>query len=194
MAKTEKKFLDYSGLVKVLQELQNYPDNRILGAVINAIQEALDDKADIADIPDINTENYVQKTDLATQSTAGLMSANDKLILDNMNPNMTVALSNIYEPEVHVINAKMEDMVDLEIIEQPHISEQIRTINLLDANTFTPGFYIGSNGQLASNTNDHVGDFIPVSPGDDIYYTGIIGPTNSGSINRRLHVYDANQK
>lgn len=194
MAKTEKKFLDYGGLVKVLQELQNYPDNRILGAVINAIQEALDDKVDKADIPGINTEDYVQKTDLATQSTAGLMSANDKIILDNMNPNMSVTLSNVYESEVHVINAKMEDMVDLEIIEQPHISEQIRTINLLDVNTFTSGFYIGSNGQLASNTNDRVGDFIPVSPGDDIYYTGIIGPTNSGSINRRLHVYDANQK
>ena len=194
MAKTEKKFLDYNGLVKVLQELQNYPDNRILGAVINAIQEALDDKVDKADIPGINTEDYVQKTDLATQSTAGLMSANDKTVLDNMNPNVPVTLSNIYESEVHVINAKMEDMIDLEIIEQPHISEQIRTINLLDVNTFTPGFYIGGNGNLASNTNDHVGDFIPVSPGDDIYYTGIIGPTNSGSINRRLHVYDANQK
>ncbi len=131
---------------------------------------------------------------LATQTTDGLMSANDKLILDNMNPNMTVALSNIYESEVHVINAKTEDMVDLEIIEQPHISEQIRTINLLDVNTFTPGFYIGSNGQLSSNTNDRVADFIPVSPGDDIYYTGIIGPTNSSSINRRLHVYNANKQ
>ena len=65
--------------------------------------------------------------------------------------------------------------------------------NLLNVNEYTPGFYIGSNGQLANNANDRVGDFIPVSPGDDIYYTGIIGPTNSSSINRRLHVYTANQ-
>jgi hypothetical protein len=84
-------------------------------------------------------------------------------------------------------------MVDLEIIESPHISEQIRTSNLLDVSVFTPGFYISGNGSLSSNANDRVGDFIPVSPGDDIYYTGIIGPTNSSSVNRRLHVYNANQ-
>ena len=139
-------------------------------------------------------EDAISAIPLATSTTNGLMSATDKQIMDNMNPNISITISDIYASETHVINAKQEDMVDLEIIEQPHISEQIRTINLLDVNTFTPGFYIGSNGQLSSNTNDHVGDFIPVSPGDDIYYTGIIGPTNSGSINRRLHVYDANQK
>ena len=140
------------------------------------------------------SEDAISAIPLATSTTNGLMSATDKQIMDNMNPNISITISDIYVPETHVINAKQEDMVDLEIIEQPHISEQIRTINLLDVNTFTPGFYIGSNGQLASNTNDHVGDFIPVSPGDDIYYTGIIGPTNSSSINRRLHVYDANQR
>ena len=140
------------------------------------------------------SEDAISAIPLATSTTNGLMSATDKQIMDNMNPNISITISDIYVPETHVINAKQEDMVDLEIIEQPHISEQIRTINLLDVNTFTPGFYIGSNGQLSNNANDRVGDFIPVSPGDDIYYTGIIGPTNSSSINRRLHVYDANQK
>ena len=140
------------------------------------------------------SEDAISAIPLATSTTNGLMSATDKQIMDNMNPNISITISDIYVPETHVINAKQEDMVDLEIIEQPHISEQIRTINLLDVNTFTPGFYIGSNGQLSNNANDRVGDFIPVSPGDDIYYTGVIGPTNSSSINRRLHVYDANQK
>jgi len=272
-----KKFLDYDGLVKVLQELQNYPDNTILGAVITAIQEVLEEKANASDVPsvlsdliddvgyvtntaltnanyqnaeqvqsaittaigDINsfevqvvqslpmtgedhtiyfvpqTNNssiydeymYLNKNwelignttpdiaiNLATQEENGLMSSADKKILDNLNPNISVTISDIYTSETHVINAKQENMVDLEIIESPHISQQIRTSNLLNVDNFTPGFYIGGNGNLASNTNDHVGDFIPVSPGDDIYYTGIIGPTNSGSINRRLHVYDANQR
>lgn len=272
-----KKFLDYDGLVKVLQELQNYPDNTILSAVITAIQEALEEKANASDVPsalsdliddvgyvtntaltnanyqnaeqvqsaittaigDINsfevqivqslpmtgedhTIYFVPQTNnssiydeymylnenwelignttpdivinLATQEENGLMSSVDKKILDNLNPNISVTISDLYTSETHVINAKQENMVNLEIIESPHISEQIRTSNLLDVNSFTPGFYIGSNGTLASNTNDHVGDFIPVSPGDNIYYTGIIGPTNSGSINRRLHVYDATQK
>ena len=79
------------------------------------------------------------------------------------------------------------------ITADPIIESQIRTSNLLNVDEYTPGFYIGSNGQLANNANDRVGGFIPVSPGDDIYYTGIIGPTNSSSINRRLHVYTANQ-
>ena len=131
---------------------------------------------------------------LATATNDGLMSATDKQMLDNMNPNISVTISDIYASETHIINAKQENMVDLEIIESPHISQQIRTSNLLNVDNFTPGFYIGSNGTLSSNANDHVGDFIPVSPGDNIYYTGIIGPTNSSSINRRLHVYDATQK
>lgn len=130
---------------------------------------------------------------LATATNDGLMSAADKQILDNMNPNISVTISDIYTSETHVINAKQENMVDLEIIESPHISERIRTDNLLDVDNFTAGYYIGSNGTLSTNTNDNVGDFIPVSPGDDIYYTGIIGPTNSSSINRRLHVYSANK-
>ncbi len=130
---------------------------------------------------------------LATAANDGLMSAADKQMLDSMNPNISVTISDIYASETHIINAKQENMVDLEIIESPHISQQIRTSNILDVNIFTPGFYIGGNGQLSSNANDRVGDFIPVSPGDDIYYTGIIGPTNSSSVNRRLHVYNANQ-
>ena len=81
----------------------------------------------------------------------------------------------------------------MEIAAEPIIQSQIRTSNLLNVDVFTPGYYIGSSGSLASNTNDHVGEFIPVSPGDDIYYTGIVGPTNSSSINRRLHVYKADK-
>jgi hypothetical protein len=139
------------------------------------------------------SEDAISGIPVATHSSNGLMSSADKQFLDNLNPNISVTISDIYASEIHVINAKQENMVNLEIIESPHISEQIRTSNLLDVSNFTPGFYIGSNGQLANNTNDRVGNFIPVSPGDDIYYTGIIGPTNSSSINRRLHVYNANK-
>lgn len=139
-------------------------------------------------------EGAIADIPVATTTTNGLMSAADKQILDNMNPNISTTLSDINESEMHIINAKQQNIVDLEIIELPHISERIRTDNLLNVDNFTPGFYIGSNGALATNTNDEVGDFIPVSPGDNIYYTGIIGPTNSSSINRRLHVYDASQR
>ena len=193
-SRNSKKFLDYDGLVQVLSELQNYPDNTILAAVIDAIQDSLDEKADITDIPSV--EDYVQKTDLATQSTAGLMSAKDKQVLDNLNPNVSVTVSNLYQSEAHVINAKRENLIDLEITEQPHISSQIRTSNLLNVNDeeIVPG-YLSSSGVLtaSTNNNDNCGPFIPVTPGQDIYYTGTVGETTSSSINRRLHVYNENK-
>lgn len=130
---------------------------------------------------------------LATETTDGLLSADDKKILNDLNPNIEKTISNLNASEFNVINAKQENALGLVMAVEPTISQQIRTINLLDVSVYTPGFYIGSNGQLSNNANDHVGDFIPVSPGDDIYYTGTIGPTNSSSINRRLHVYTANQ-
>lgn len=130
---------------------------------------------------------------LATETTDGLLSANDKQLLNSLNPNIARTISNLNASEFGIINAKQNNALGLIMAVEPTISQQIRTINLLDVNTFTEGYYIGSNGQLASNTNDHVGDFIPVSPGDDIYYTGIVRDSNSASINRRLHVYDANK-
>ncbi len=130
---------------------------------------------------------------LATETTDGLLSADDKKILNGLNPNIEKTISNLNASEFNVINAKQENALGLVMAVEPTISQQIRTINLLDVSVYTPGFYIGSNGQLANNANDHVGDFIPVSPGDDIYYTGTIGPTNSSSINRRLHVYKADK-
>ena len=130
---------------------------------------------------------------LATEQTDGLLSADDKKILNGLNPNIEKTISNLNASEFNVINAKEEDALGLVMAVEPTISQQIRTINLVDVSVYTAGFYIGSNGQLSNNANDHVGDFIPVSPGDDIYYTGTIGPTNSSSINRRLHVYKADK-
>ena len=131
---------------------------------------------------------------LATETTDGLLSADDKKILNDLNPNIEKTISNLNASEFNVINAKQENALGLVMAVEPTISQQIRTINLVDVSVYTPGFYIGANGNLSNNANDHVGDFIPVSPGDDIYYTGTIGPTNSSSINRRLHVYDASQR
>ena len=122
------------------------------------------------------------------------MSSNDKQVLDNLNPNVSVTISNLNTNETHIINAKQENLINLEIIEAPHIESQVRTNNLLNVNeNTTPGYYIGSNGVPATNANDIMGDFIPVIAGQDIYYTGHIGPTNSSSINRRLHVYNSNK-
>jgi hypothetical protein len=130
----------------------------------------------------------------ATQSQNGLMSASDKRVIDNLNPNVSVTISDINASEYHIINAKEDDVLNMVIAAEPIIEAQIRTSNLLDINNnTTPGYYISSNGTASTNANDIMGDFIPVSPGVDIYYTGTIGPTNSSSINRRLHVYKADK-
>ena len=131
---------------------------------------------------------------LATTAINGLMSASDKAVLDNLNPNVSVTISDLNMNETHIINAKQENLINLEIIETPHVSAQVRTSNLLDINgNITTGYYIGSNGAANTNANDIMGDFIPVTAGQDIYYTGHIGPTNSSSINRRLHVYNSSK-
>lgn len=125
------------------------------------------------------------------------MSANDKQVLDNLNPNVSVTYSNINNSTMAIMNAKQEDLVDLLINEEPHILAQIRTNNLLNVNDeeVTDG-YLSSSGVLtaSTNNNDHAGPFIPVTVGQDIYYTGIVGETTSSSINRRLHVYNANKQ
>ena len=143
-------------------------------------------------IKDTITRNAVAPP-LATETTDGLLAASDKRLLNNLNPNVVTTLSNINSSEFQIINAKEENILDMTITADPIIEAQIRTSNLLNVDTYTPGFYIGANGQLASNANDRVGEFIPVTPGDTIYYTGDVGPTNSSSVNRRLHVYNSNQ-
>ena len=134
---------------------------------------------------------------LATTATAGLMSANDKQVLDNLNPNVSVTYSDVNSSTMAIMNAKQENLIDLLINEEPHILAQIRTNNLLNVNDeeVTDG-YLSSSGVLtaSTNNNDYAGPFIPVTAGQDIYYTGIVGETTSSSINRRLHVYNANKQ
>ena len=45
-----KKYLDLQGLEYILSLLDNYPDNEILTAVIAAIQEILEEKANKEDL------------------------------------------------------------------------------------------------------------------------------------------------
>lgn len=125
------------------------------------------------------------------------MSATDKKVLDNLNPNVSVTYNNLYVSELDIMNAKEENLIDLTIIEYPHISAQIRTSNLLNVNDETcESGYLSSSGVLtgSTNNNDTAGPYIAVTPGQDIYYTGIVGETVSSSINRRLHVFNANKQ
>lgn len=102
-----KKYLDEVGLAYVIGLLEDYPDNEILAALIDAIQDGLDEKASTA---------------LATTSTPGLMSADDKLVLDHMNPNVTTTISDGLVESIHIVNAKRENLLDWECSIEPVIS------------------------------------------------------------------------
>lgn len=96
-----KKFLDYDGLVKVLQELQNYPDNTILSAVITAIQEALEEKANASDVPSalsdlIDDVGYVTNTAL---TNANYQNA------EQVQSAITTAIGDINSFEVQIVQS-----------------------------------------------------------------------------------------
>lgn len=43
-----KKYLDAAGLTYLAQKLNNYPNNDVIAAVIDGVQDALDEKLDIS--------------------------------------------------------------------------------------------------------------------------------------------------
>ena len=56
-----KKFLDANGVAYLASLLDNYPDNEVLGTIINAIQEALDEKNDILGLS-VDAQGYICQT------------------------------------------------------------------------------------------------------------------------------------
>lgn len=56
-----KKFLDANGVAYLASLLDNYPDNEILATVINAIQEALDEKNEKLGLS-VDAQGYICQT------------------------------------------------------------------------------------------------------------------------------------
>ena len=59
---------------------------------------------------------------LATETTDGLLSADDKKILNNLNPNIEKTISNLNASEFSIINAKNENALSLAMAVEPTIS------------------------------------------------------------------------
>ena len=125
------------------------------------------------------------------------MSAADKKVLDGLNPNVEVTVNYEYAQTVSVTNAKQANLINIGAIAEPHILERIRTNNLLDITDIKGHAYISGTGVETSTNNgtDVLGDYMPVTPGDDIYYVGNLGPNaENRTYNRRLHVYNSNKQ
>ena len=72
---------------------------------------------------DILSENMIAEVPLATTSLKGLMSPEDKRILNNLNPNIEKTISNLNASEFNVINAKPENALGLVMAVEPTVSE-----------------------------------------------------------------------
>jgi len=75
----------------------------------------------VYDIKDTIARNAVSPP-LATETTDGLLSADDKKILNNLNPNIEKTISNLNASEFNVINAKQENALGLVIAVEPTVS------------------------------------------------------------------------
>lgn len=77
MAYNTKKYLDEEGLKQVVRLLDEYPDNQILGTVIDEIQSELDTKADIVDIPEVPIQDVqINGSSILNNSIANIPIAN----------------------------------------------------------------------------------------------------------------------
>ena len=56
-----KKFLDANGVAYLASLLDNYPNNEVLGSVIDAIQEALSEKNDVLGLS-VDAQGYICQT------------------------------------------------------------------------------------------------------------------------------------
>lgn len=65
-----KKFLDANGVAYLASLLDNYPDNELLGSVIDAIQEALDEKNEILGLS-VDAQGYICQTVEVSDSAGG---------------------------------------------------------------------------------------------------------------------------
>ena len=70
-----KKFLDAAGVTYLAALLDNYPNNEILGTVITAIQDALDDKVDKSDLAVVYSGNSAPSNNLGNNGDIYLQTA-----------------------------------------------------------------------------------------------------------------------
>lgn len=67
-----KKFLDQNGLEYFAAKLNDYPTNEILGVVIDAIQDALDEKVDISTLNNADYQNSTQVNSAITTALGNI--------------------------------------------------------------------------------------------------------------------------
>lgn len=152
----------------------------------------------IASISGQDLSNYATKTelanglatksgfDVATTTTAGLMSAQDKADLDRLKISGSTSVTISGDDEVETADAAAEAVQAFKITLDPNVTI-VPGKNLANPNTNIQGYYISANGAVTAQAGDWYTDLIPVSQGDHIYVSGYHNQTDNG--NKRLHGY-----
>lgn len=147
-------------------------------------------------IYDLTSKGYVDDqlatkagTAVATTTTAGLMSAQDKQNLDRVSLSESTAVTLSGGTSVTVNDAHQSPLDEFTVQFDPQISV-VPNKNLLNPATNIEGYWIGATGKMTAQEGDWYTDLIPVEPGDRIYVSGYHNQTTNG--NKRLHGYNAN--
>jgi hypothetical protein len=142
--------------------------------------------------------NYITQTELnsalatksgfevATTTTAGLMSAQDKADLDRLKISGSLPVTLSGDQEVTTQDAAAEADQAFLINFEPNVII-IPGKNLANPNTNIQGYYIGASGTITAQAGDWYTDLIPVNQGDHIYVSGYHNQNDNG--NKRLHGY-----
>lgn len=165
----------------------------------SGVTTTLNQKIQSISSPDLS--NYVTKAEfnsgmatksgfeVATTTTAGLMSAQDKEDLDRLKISGSTPVTISGDQEVEVTDAAAEAVQAFLISLEPNVSI-IPGKNLANPETNIQGYYISANGTITAQAGDWYTELIPVEPGDHIYVSGYHNQSDNG--NKRLHGYNAN--
>lgn len=126
---------------------------------------------------------------VATTTTAGLMSPQDKANLDRVAISGASPVTLSGGDSIEINDADEDDVVEFTVKFDPQITK-VPGNNILNPATNIEGYWIGANGKMTAQEGDWYSDLIPVNTGDAIYVSGKHNQTTNG--NKRLHGYDAN--
>lgn len=125
---------------------------------------------------------------VATTTTAGLMSAQDKKDLDRLKISGSTPVTISGDDSIEIQDASEDSVQQFIVNIEPNITI-VPGKNLANPETNVQGYYIGANGTMTAQAGDWYTALIPVSVGDHIYVSGYHNQTDNG--NKRLHGYNA---
>lgn len=139
-------------------------------------------------VDSVTTTLYAPQYNVATTTTAGLMSAQDKTNLDRLSVGDSTPVTLSGEDIIEVQDAHEESVHTFTVTLEPNVTV-IPGKNLINPETNIQGYYIGANGKPSAQEGDWYTDLIPVNQGDHIYVSGYHNQDDNG--NKRLHGYNA---